>query len=100
TASDWSAGVVGTLATATRPSASTDTRSVNVPPTSMPMRSMPSASLGRDEPHRHIAGALLGAAQHGLPPAAAAARMVNEHVAAPQHDPRLFGLEQTIGMAV
>ena len=39
TPSDWSAGVEGALAIVTAPCASTQTRSVNVPPTSMPIRS-------------------------------------------------------------
>ena len=38
--SDWSAGVEAALAMVTRPAASTATRSVKVPPTSMPMRYM------------------------------------------------------------
>ena len=44
TPSDWSAGVEGALASVTRPAASTATRSVKVPPTSMPIRYTPQRS--------------------------------------------------------
>src|SRR5262245_20872622 len=99
TPSDWSSGVEGTLAIVTRPCASTDTRSVKVPPTSMPMRNTMLAPLARDEAERAILIAFFRRALLGLAPTAATAGMGIDHVAGPQHDAGFLGLDLAAGLA-
>src|SRR5215813_951439 len=100
---DGSSGVEGDLAMATRPSGSTATRSVKVPPTSMPMRYMSAVSacgparamavLPGDEAVLQIGGARRRIAARRLAPAAASRRHDVEHGAGRNGDANLLGLE-------
>src|SRR5215813_5457487 len=100
---EGSSGVEADLAMATRPSESTATRSVNVPPTSMPMRYMSAASpratrpgvavLPGDEAILQIGGARGGIAPRGLAPAASARRDDVEDGAGRNGNADFLGLE-------
>src|SRR5215468_7947101 len=100
---EGSSGVEADLAMATRPSESTATRSVKVPPTSMPMRYMSAAStqatrravaiLPGDEAVLQIGSARSGIAPRGLAPAASARRDDVEDGARWNGDADLLGLE-------
>src|SRR5262252_3307799 len=100
---EGSSGVEADLAMVTRPSASTATRSVKVPPTSMPMRYMSAASaratagavavLSGDEAVLQIGGPRGGIAPRGLAPAAAARRDDVENRPGRNGNTDLLGLE-------
>src|SRR5690348_13341273 len=100
---DGSSGVEADLAIATRPSGSTATRSVKVPPTSMPMRYMSAASarataravavLAGDEAVLEIGGARGGVAPRRLAPAATARGHDVEEGAGRHGNADLLGLE-------
>src|SRR5215468_257844 len=100
---EGSSGVEADLAMVTRPSASTATRSVKVPPTSMPMRYMSAASaratagavavLSGDEAVLQIGGPRGGIAPRGLAPAAAARRDDVENRPGRNENTDLLGLE-------
>src|SRR5438105_12042996 len=108
---DGSSGVEADLARATRPVSSTETRSVNVPPTSMPIRYTcrsgrasapeptgpcgparpPGAPLRSDEPVSQICGVRMGIAFPRIPVPPAARRFDEEHVARAHRDADLLG---------
>src|SRR5262252_1306627 len=100
---EGSSGVEADLAMVTRPSASTATRSVKVPPTSRPMRYMSAASaratagavavLSGDEAVLQIGGPRGGIAPRGLAPAAAARRDDVENRPGRNGNTDLLGLE-------
>src|SRR5215510_1230032 len=100
---EGSPGVEADLAMATRPSESTATRSVKVPPTSMPMRYMSAASarataravavLPGGEAVLQVGGACGRIAPRGLAPAASACRHDVEDGARRNGDADLLGLE-------
>src|SRR5215813_1545493 len=102
---DGSSGVEADLAMATRPSGSTATRSVKVPPTSMPMRYMSAASasasarapavLPGDEAVLQSGSAGHRIAARRLGPAAASRRQDVEDGAGGNGNADLFGLEHT-----
>src|SRR5438552_6240992 len=98
---DGSSGVEVDLAIVTRPSWSTATRSVKVPPTSIPMRYISAAPSLRaaqpvppsDEAVLAIGGASVSPALGGFAPAAASGRHDVEDGARRNGDPHLLGLQ-------
>src|SRR5262245_23821796 len=100
---DGSSGVEADLAMATRPSGSTATRSVKVPPTSMPRRYMSAAParatapavavLAGDEAVFQIGGARGGIAPRRLAPAAPARRHDVEDGAGRNGNANFLGLQ-------
>src|SRR5438445_2749818 len=107
---DGSSGVEADLARATRPASSTETRSVNVPPTSMPIRYTPPsgragaarprgprgparprcAPLPSDEPVPQIRGVRAGIAFPRIPVPPAARRLDEEDVSRAHRDADLL----------
>src|SRR5580704_4492934 len=100
TPSDGSSGVDGTFASVAPPSASIATRSVNVPPTSMPMRNMRLTLPHRrgrgfrNEPFLNIQTAVLIGALCGITPAAATTGFEDQAVARPYHQAGLLGADR------
>src|SRR5258705_7027925 len=93
---DGSAGVEADLARLTRPASSTPTRSVKVPPTSMPTRSisgLPAARLRGDEAVHPVRGARLGGPARGRAVAAAPHGLDQEDRARRNRDADLLRLQ-------
>ena len=93
-----SPGVDAALAMVTPPFSSTATRSVKVPPTSMPMRYMREPQ-GETKPSSTSRVRAAEERSRGSPQTAAAARVNVQNIARVQRDPGLLGLERPIGAA-
>src|SRR6516162_6833587 len=117
TPSEGSFGAEGTLAKLVLPESSTATRSVNVPPTSTPMRyiwSAPADSLPRErgrghllpsghfgyEPVLNVVGGRGGIALGGVAPATAAAGFQHEHIVGVDHQTDFLGADWARRLAV